>query len=88
MDSGDFGEDDGGDDAQEAEQDEALFEYAGEVIPALGRAMAPSAFAPYYAGLLPHLLRKTKRHCTEVYLIFVQTMKAFCIVWMINFFLG
>ncbi len=67
MDSDDFGGDGtGGDlDEHEAEQDELLFECAGEVIPALGRAMPPSAFAPYFAGLLPHLLKKTKRQCTE-----------------------
>ena len=36
---------------EEAEQDEMLFEYAGEVLPNLGRAMTPDTFAPYFAGL-------------------------------------
>jgi len=49
---------------EEAEQDEMLFEYAGEVLPNLGRAMTPDAFSPYFAGLLPLLLKKTKKHCT------------------------
>jgi len=51
-------------DGEEAEQDEMLFEYAGEVLPNLGRAMAPAAFSPYFAGLLPMLLKKTKKNCT------------------------
>merc|ERR1740129_2221214 len=49
---------------EEAEQDEMLFEYAGEVLPNLGRAMTPAAFSPYFAGLLPLLLKKTKKNCT------------------------
>jgi len=49
---------------EEAEQDEMLFEYAGEVLPTLGRALAPATFAPYFTGLLPMLLKKTKKHCS------------------------
>ncbi|XP_059088623.1 importin-4-like [Tigriopus californicus] len=48
----------------QSEQDEVLFEYAGEVLPALGNAMNPTAFSPYFAGMLPHLLKKTKKSCT------------------------
>merc|ERR1712112_3411 len=55
---------DEGDEDEEAEQDEMLFEYAGEVLPNLGRAMTPAAFSPYFAGLLPLLLKKTKKNCT------------------------
>lgn len=43
----------GGDEEEEdgeAEQDELLFEYAGEVMPSLGMAMTPQKFAPYFAG--------------------------------------
>lgn len=58
MDSDDSNED------EEAEQDEVLFEYAGEILPNLGQAMDPLSFSPYFAGLLPQLLRKTKKHCT------------------------
>merc|ERR1719153_1355790 len=55
----------GGDEGdEEAEQDEMLFEYAGEVLPNLGRAMTPQTFAPYFTGLLPMLLRKTKKQCS------------------------
>jgi len=54
---------DGGEE-EEAEQDEMLFEYAGEVLPNLGRAMTPQAFAPYFTGLLPNLLKKTKKQCS------------------------
>jgi len=55
----------GGDEGdEEAEQDEMLFEYAGEVLPNLGRALQPANFAPYFTGLLPMLLKKTKKHCS------------------------
>merc|ERR550519_326920 len=55
----------GGDEGdEEAEQDEMLFEYAGEVLPNLGRALQPITFAPYFTGLLPMLLKKTKKHCS------------------------
>ena len=56
----------GGDEGaeKEAEQDEMLFEYAGEVLPTLGRALNPATFAPYFTGLLPMLLKKTKKHCS------------------------
>merc|ERR1711892_73647 len=53
-----------GGEEEEAEQDELLFEYAGEVLPNLGRALTPLAFAPYFTGLLPMLLKKTKKHCS------------------------
>merc|ERR1719452_38116 len=52
------------DEDEEAEQDEMLFEYAGEVLPNLGRALTPQAFAPYFTGLLPILLKKTKKQCS------------------------
>ena len=38
---------------EEAEQDEMLFEYAGEVLPTLGRALNPATFDPCFTGLLP-----------------------------------
>ena len=51
-------------DEEEAEQDEMLFEYAGEIIPNLGKAMTPATFAPYFSGLLPMLLKKTKKNAS------------------------
>lgn len=51
-------------DEEEAEQDELLFQSAGEVIPSLGLGMTPVTFSPYFAGMLPHLLKKSKKHCT------------------------
>lgn len=50
---------------EDSEQDEVLFEYAGEVLPALGMAMTPQTFAPYFAGIMPHLLKKAKKQCSE-----------------------
>ena len=35
-----------------------------EVLPTLGRALNPATFAPYFTGLLPMLLKKTKKHCS------------------------
>lgn len=55
---------DEGDEDEEAEQDEMLFEYAGEVLPNLGRALTPATFAPYFESLLSMLLKKTNKHCT------------------------
>lgn len=57
-------EEDGMEEEEEAEQDEMLFEYAGEVLPNLGRAMAPDTFAPYFVGLLPWILKKTRKQAS------------------------
>ena len=51
-------------DEEEAEQDEMLFEYAGEILPNLGRALTPESFAPHFSKLLPMLLKKTKKSCS------------------------
>ena len=53
-----------GDEDEEAEQDEMLFEYAGEIIPSLGKALTPQTFAPYFTGMLPTLLKKTKKNAS------------------------
>jgi len=61
----DVEEAEGGDEGdEEAEQDELLFEYAGEVLPNLGRALTPPVFAPYFTALLPMLLKKTRKQCS------------------------
>ena len=66
MDDNEFeGGEEAADEEQEAEQDELLFQCAGEVLPALGVALAsPQLFSPYFAGLFANLLKKTKRSCT------------------------
>ena len=71
MDNEDAGEE--SEEGQESEQDEMLFEYAGEILPSLGLAMTAGMdtsggtnnFSPYFAGIFPMLLKKTKKHCTE-----------------------
>ena len=64
------------DEEQEAEQDELLFQCAGEVLPALGVALAsPSLFSPYFAGLFANLLKKTKRSCTPAERSFRSDLK-------------
>jgi len=40
------------------------FQYAGDVIPNLGRAMNPVTFASYFANLAPMIFKKTRNNCT------------------------
>ncbi|GFU48669.1 importin-4 [Nephila pilipes] len=51
-------------DDQEAEYDNLLMEYAGELIASLSRVVSYQQFAPYLAGLMPFLLAKSKKACT------------------------
>lgn len=44
---------------QQAEFDAILIEYAGDILPSLATAVGGAAFAPYFAGFLPLLLKKT-----------------------------
>ena len=57
----------GGDqeDEDEAEQDQLLFEYAGDVLPYLGKSMTPQQFLPYFKGLFPMFVKKTKKYCND-----------------------
>lgn len=48
-------------DEGEAEHDEMLIEYAGEVVPSLGKAMNQAEFASQFAQLLPLFANKTVR---------------------------
>ena len=36
-----------------------LIEYAGDILPSLATAVGGQIFAPYFAGFLPVLLKKT-----------------------------
>lgn len=47
----------------DSEASEKLIEYAGDVLPALGGAMTPQEFAPYFAGFFPLILQKTVVQC-------------------------
>ena len=38
-----------------------LIEYAGDILPSLATAVGGPTFAPYFAGFLPLLLKKTVR---------------------------
>lgn len=49
----------GSDEDGEAEQDEMLVEYAGEVIPNLGKALGPLEFSQHFPHLLPLFANKT-----------------------------
>ncbi|CAH3171023.1 unnamed protein product [Porites lobata] len=58
------GEDDDIDDSdQQAEFDAMLIEYAGDILPSLATAVGGPTFAPYFAGFLPLLLKKTRKSC-------------------------
>ena len=49
---------DSADDDERAECDSALIESAGDLMPTLAKLMTGQAFAPYFADLLPQLLRR------------------------------
>ncbi|GFQ72607.1 importin-4 [Trichonephila clavata] len=53
-----------GDDDQEAEYDNLLLEYAGELIASLNKVVPYQQFGPYLAGLMPFLMAKCKKACT------------------------
>ncbi|XP_020631239.1 importin-4-like [Orbicella faveolata] len=59
------GDDDDIDDSdQQAEFDAMLIEYAGDILPSLATAVGGQIFAPYFAGFLPLLLKKTRKSCS------------------------
>ena len=62
----------------EAEQDEVLFEYAGDILPSLGQALSdPEKFKTYFAGMLTHLVKKTKpRYATKLRLFSAANFSA------------
>lgn len=60
----DMADEAGSEDEGEAEHDEMLIEYAGEVVPSLGKAMTQDAFAAQFAQLLPLFANKTKTSCS------------------------
>jgi len=67
------------DDDEEAEQDEMLFECAGDVLPALGRAMTADQFVPCVLGLLPLVLKKTRKQCSSAERSFAVGTLADCV---------
>ncbi|XP_027206682.2 importin-4 [Penaeus vannamei] len=60
----DMADEAGSEDEGEAEHDEMLVEYAGEVVPSLGKAMPQAEFATQFAQLLPLFANKTKKSCS------------------------
>ncbi|XP_049829697.1 importin-4-like [Schistocerca gregaria] len=52
------------DDEPDAEQDELLLECAGDVLPALAKAMDQETFAQYYGMLMPLFLKNTRKRCS------------------------
>nr|XP_058944233.1 importin-4-like [Pocillopora verrucosa] len=56
-------DDDVEDSDQQAEFDAMLIEYAGDILPSLATAVGGQIFAPYFAGFLPLLLKKTRKSC-------------------------
>jgi len=67
------------DEMEASEQDEAIFEYAGDVLPSLGQAMTPDTFAPYFVGSLPLLMKKMKPHCSTAERSFAVGTMADCV---------
>ncbi|KAB0797014.1 hypothetical protein PPYR_11075 [Photinus pyralis] len=56
---------DGGEEETEAEQDELLLEYAGDVIPKFGRAIKPDDFMLYFPNILTLVGSRTKKRNSE-----------------------
>lgn len=50
------------DERDEAEYDGLLVQMAGDLVPALAKALPAERFAPYMAGLLPLFMGKLKKH--------------------------
>uniref|UniRef100_A0A6M2DTC3 Putative karyopherin importin beta 3 n=1 Tax=Xenopsylla cheopis TaxID=163159 RepID=A0A6M2DTC3_XENCH len=48
----------------QAEQDEMLIEYAGDVLPKLGKHMKSDDFLIIFMRILPHILSRTKKSCS------------------------
>jgi len=46
---------------EDAEQDELLIQYAGNIVPQLGKAMSHEDFAQYFRNILPMFLSKMKK---------------------------
>ena len=70
-------DDDVEDSDQQAEFDAMLIEYAGDILPSLATAVGGQIFAPYFAGFLPLLLKKTVSKnttftCINLAVIFVS----------------
>ncbi|KAK7863534.1 hypothetical protein R5R35_004984 [Gryllus longicercus] len=57
-------EDSSAEDEENAEQDELLIEYAGDVLPYFGRAMSADDFKPYFVTIFPVLKSKLKESGT------------------------
>lgn len=51
-------------DDEDAEQDELLLQYAGNIVPQLGKAMTHEDFAQYFKSVLPMFLAKMKKQST------------------------
>jgi hypothetical protein len=71
-------DDESNSDDPEAEQDEMLVEYAGEIVPNLGKAMTPDDFTQYFSLLLPLFMSRMVRLCFVYgtnYRIFLNLMR-------------
>lgn len=51
-------------DDQQAEHDAMLLECAGEIVPSLAKAVPGNQFTPYFAGILPLFVPKTRENRT------------------------
>ncbi|ELT89259.1 hypothetical protein CAPTEDRAFT_159396 [Capitella teleta] len=49
------------DEEERSEYDSVLLESAGDLIPTLAKVLGGEAFAPYFAGFLPDLIKKLKK---------------------------
>ena len=60
-------DEDGTEDEESAEHDCALVESAGELMPTLVKLIGGPTFAPYFADLVPELLKRLVRSITVLH---------------------
>ena len=66
-------------DEEQAEHDCALVESAGELMPAIVKLIGGHQFAPYFADLLPQLLKRLVRAVLQLMSAFVLFL--FCFIF-------
>ncbi|XP_054274502.1 importin-4-like [Macrosteles quadrilineatus] len=72
-------QDEGGDDTEEeSEGDEVIVESAGEIVPLLGKVMAPQEFSQHYTQFIPMFFNLTRKQASDAQRSFGVGMLADC----------
>ena len=73
------GDEEGGEEDEQAEYDAMLVENAGELIPTVAKIVGGETFAPFMAGLMPEIVKKTKSTSTTADKSFAVGTLADCV---------